>query len=101
MRVRVSDALLAHANSGVQLEAIHYPAWTNHPCASCLVSAARASAMACSKVSSVRAALARRLALIFDHHASLGDKSGAYGGRERSRTPAAAQAAATPAPYGL
>jgi hypothetical protein len=68
-------------HSGIQLDAIQYPAWANYPYASWLVTAASASAMACSKASSVRAAWARTSALTLDHHSSIGDKSGAYGGR--------------------
>ena len=68
-------------HSGIQLKATQYPAWANHPWASWLVIAASASAMACSKASSVRAALARTSALTLDPHSSLGEKSGEYGGR--------------------
>ena len=53
--------------------------------------------MACAKASSVRAAFARKSALTLDPHASIGDKSGVYGGRESRRTPAVAQASTTPA----
>jgi len=56
--------------------------------------------MACSKASSVRAAFARKSVLTFDQHASLGEKSGEYGGRESRRTPAAAHSLQTDAEPG-
>src|SRR2546429_3657954 len=79
-------------HSGIQLDATQYPAWANHPCASWLVIAASASAMACSKASSVRAAFARKNVLTLDQHSSIGEKSGEYGGRYGSAAPAAAPA---------
>ena len=68
-------------HSGIQLDTTQYPAWANHPCASWLVIAASASARACSKASSVRAALVRKSVLTLDQHSSMGEKSGEYGGR--------------------
>src|SRR5262245_14489844 len=66
------------SDSGLQLDTTQYPAWANHPCASWLVIAASASVMACSKASSVRAALARTHVLTLDQHSSIGEKSGEY-----------------------
>jgi hypothetical protein len=60
----------------VQLETLQYPAWVNQPYASDAVTAANASAMASSRASRVRAAFARRSALILDQHSSIGEKSG-------------------------
>src|SRR5262249_6438303 len=73
------------SDSGIQLDTTQYPAWANHPCASWLVIAASASVMACSKASSVRAALARTHVLTLDQHSSIGEKSGEYGGSWNSR----------------
>jgi len=58
-----------------------YPQWANQPLACCGVIIANASATAWSRRSRVRAALARKMALNFDQHGSIGDKSGEYGGR--------------------
>jgi len=84
--------------SGVQLDAIQYPAWANHPWASWRVTAARAAAMACSQAASVRAAWARMRGLTLAPLAAIGAKAGAEGGRASSRPPAVAQRSATPDP---
>jgi hypothetical protein len=80
----------------MQLDTTHYPACRNQPGASDMVTVSNASAIACAKASRVRAACARKQALILDQHASIGEQSGAEGGRERRRAPAAASASATP-----
>jgi hypothetical protein len=85
------------SHSGFQLNDEQSPACVNQPRASAAVMAALASAMAYSRRSSVRAAVARKSAVTFDHHASLGDKSGESGGRERRRAPGVAMAWAMPA----
>ena len=84
------------SDSGMQLDTTHYPACRNQPGASDMVTVSNASAIACAKASRVRAACARKQALILDQHASIGEQSGAEGGRERRRAPAAASASATP-----
>src|SRR5215475_69296 len=72
------------------------PQWANQPLASCGVIMARASVMAWSRTSRVRAAFARKMAVNFDQPFSIGDKSGAYGGRYSRRAPTDAMASFTP-----
>jgi hypothetical protein len=47
------------------------------------VIAARAAVMACQRRSSVRAAFVRTIDLLWDQHASMGEKSGEYGGSKK------------------
>jgi DDE domain len=58
-----------------------YPLWANHALASDSVMVASADATAVSSASRVRALAARKKALIFDQHCSIGFRSGEYGGR--------------------
>jgi len=64
-----------------------YPQWANHPLASSGVIRVNACVMAASSVSRVRAAVARKLALNFDQHSSMGERSGEYGGKYSSLAP--------------
>jgi ATP-binding cassette subfamily B protein len=63
-------------DSGFQLDTTQEPVWVNQPRASVAVRVSNASAIACSRASRVRAALARKMAFTCDQHASMGDKSG-------------------------
>jgi ribosomal protein L40E len=75
------DAHIASALEQFSGQCRTYPLWANHALASDSVMVASADATAVSSASRVRALAARKKALIFDQHCSIGFRSGEYGGR--------------------